>query len=199
MGSVTTPLLCVTKSTISFSAARLTSLNFRSLRGSMAKSNKMQHCCIFWMKSCSLSFGGASENNDTKLLDVHTDPFSEGLIGFKVMAHSGYLVNFNHPFLEKLSVCLFNLYIGNTTASLQIRFCNKRTLFSKFSMNNLKSLLKLWCICNITSCSRKCLNKNYGYPVPDQESQNHDPLAGTYPYRFCERVHTPPPAPRTST
>ena len=120
--------------------------------------------------------------------------FQKGF-GFKVMAHSGYLVNFNHPFLEKLSVCLFNVYIGNTTASLQIRFCNKRTLFSKFSMNNLKSLLKLWCICNITSCSRKCLNKNYGYPVPDQESQNHDPLAGTYPYRFCERVH-PPPHPR---
>lgn len=53
------------KSTISLRAARLTSLNLRSLKGSMAKSNKIQHCWIFWTKSCSLSFGGTSRNKHT--------------------------------------------------------------------------------------------------------------------------------------
>ena len=51
-------------STISLSAARLTSFHFRSLSGSDRKSKRTQHCRSFWMKSFSCSAGATSEETE---------------------------------------------------------------------------------------------------------------------------------------
>lgn len=61
IASVITPRCDVTYSTISSNAPRLTSFHLRSLSGSATKSNKTQHCWIFWTNSSSLSAGAASE------------------------------------------------------------------------------------------------------------------------------------------
>ena len=60
--------MCETNSTISLRAALLTSFHFKSLRGSITKSNRTQHCLIFWINKSSLSAGVESGKKNSKCL-----------------------------------------------------------------------------------------------------------------------------------
>ena len=71
IASVMTPLFCVTNSTISLSAARLTSFHFKSLRGSCMKSNNTQHCRNFCINNSSLSAGVASGKRNNRHFVQH--------------------------------------------------------------------------------------------------------------------------------
>ena len=73
------------------------------------------------------------------------------------------------------------------------KFVDGTVFLRDLSLNNFKWLLaklELWCIRNITPRFRKRLWN--GYPILNQELQNHDPVGGTYRYRQCMAV-TPPP------
>lgn len=66
-GSVIAPVLWLTKSTSSFSAARFTSFHFKSLSGSAAKSNTTAHCRSFWTSNSSRASG-----DDASAKETHT-------------------------------------------------------------------------------------------------------------------------------
>ena len=69
--SVITPRFWVTYSTISLSAARLTSFHLRSERGSCTKSNSTIHWRIFCMNKSSRSAGVASTRTNKNCVNIY--------------------------------------------------------------------------------------------------------------------------------